>query len=88
MRGFDFAKAPRFEWTKGLEERYQKIQAQRRGEQKTRAEIKRSETVIVTKRPRTWMLKDGRSFEALFVMEANGFAILRTNDKRLMPVKL
>ncbi|MEZ8221105.1 Concanavalin A-like lectin/glucanases superfamily protein [Candidatus Fervidibacteria bacterium JGI MDM2 JNZ-1-D12] len=88
LTGFDFSKAPKFEWPKGLEERYAKIQEQRRAEQKTRAQQKQAETVIVTKRPRTWMLKDGRTFEALFVREANGFAILRVNGGRLMPIKL
>ena len=33
------------------------------------------------------MLKDGRTFEAMFVSEANGFIILRTDDGRLVTVK-
>ncbi len=84
LTGFDFSRAPKFEWPKGLEERYAKIQAQRKAEQKTQAEPKRTEIVIVMKRPRVWMLKDGHTFEALFVREANRLVILRTNDGRLI----
>lgn len=85
LSGFNFSKAPKFEWPKGLEERYRKIQAQK---EVARKELtKPPQTVIVTKKPRTWMLKDGRTFEAMFVSEANGFIILRTDDGRLVTVK-
>mgnify|MGYP001626358325 CR=1 FL=1 len=87
LKGFNFAKAPRFEWRKDLEERYAKIQAQKRGERKLQVEPKQPETVIVTKKTRSWTLKDSRSFDALFVREANGLVILRLTDGRLITVK-
>lgn len=85
LTGFDFKGAPKFAWPKGLEERYARIQAQQRRQEQTK--FPKTETVIATKKPRVWMLKDGRSFEALFVSEANGLIILRTGDGRLITVK-
>jgi hypothetical protein len=87
LTGFNFGKAPKFEWPKGLEERYRKIQAQKEVAHREPTKPPQTQTVIVTKKPRTWMLKDERTFEAMFVSEANGFVILRTEDGRLVAVR-
>lgn len=87
LRGFDPNKAPRFGWPRGLEERFEKVRTRQGKEREEPPKPSTVKTVIVTKRPRTWMLKSGHTFEAMFVSEANGFVILRTPDGRLTTVK-
>ncbi len=89
LKGFDFAKAPKFRWPEGLEERYAKLKREREAKETRRQrEQPTAETIIVTKKPREWQFRDGRTLEALFVNEVHGLVILRDNDGRLRTVPL
>lgn len=84
LKGIDFSKSPKFAWPKELEEAFKKFSE--RVEKEARSPL--TDTVSVSKKMRTWSLRNGKQVQALFVREANGFAVLRDGEGKLIGIKL